>query len=196
MPDARSLQRGQRALAFVAAAAALLATGMAFDALAFHLRAAVGGQPASLIVLALVAADGLLAIVAARVALVRLRAQRRFLRSLAADGEAKVDGVRVVLVCDPRPLVFCAGLLRPRIYLSDGARRRLEPRALRAVLAHEAHHARRRDPLRLLVCGRLGACRGSPALRGTRRRWRSSRPTSLPSARSTGLAPSRRRSWR
>jgi peptidase M48-like protein len=156
MPDARSLERGQRALAFVAAATALLAFAMTADALAFHLRAAVGGEPTALLVLALVAADGLIAAVAIGAALRRLRAQRRFLRSLAAGGEAEVDGVRVVLVADPRPLVFCAGLLRPRIYLFDGARRRLGPRALRAVLAHEAHHARRRDPLRLLVGGALG----------------------------------------
>jgi Zn-dependent protease with chaperone function len=170
MPDARSLERGQRALAFVAVAAALLALAIAADALAFHLRAAVGGEPASLLVLALVAADGLVAALAGHAVLRRLRAQRRFLRSLTAGGETEVDGVRVVLVSDPRPLVFCAGLLRPRIYLSDGARRRLGARALRAVLAHEAHHARRRDPLRLLLAGELGRV---PWLAGLARRQES-----------------------
>jgi Zn-dependent protease with chaperone function len=159
--------RGQRALAFVVVAAAVLGVAVAADALAFHLRAAEGGEPASLLILALVSVAGLLAGVPVCAALRRLRAQRRFLRSLAVRGNADVDGVRVVLVSDPRPLVFCAGLLRPRIYLADGARRRLGPRALRAVLAHETHHARRRDPLRLLVGGSLG---GVPWLAGLARR--------------------------
>lgn len=61
-----------------------------------------------------------------------------------------------VLVVDCRaPQAFCAGLLRPRTYVSTGALELLSPEQLRAVLAHEAHHARRRDPLRLLVIGAL-----------------------------------------
>jgi Zn-dependent protease with chaperone function len=55
---------------------------------------------------------------------------------------------------DERPRAFCAGLLRPRIYVSSGAVAVLDEDALHAVLAHERHHARRRDPLRL-AAGRV-----------------------------------------
>lgn len=50
-----------------------------------------------------------------------------------------------------RPQAFCVGLLRPRIFLSSGAVAILDKPELAAVLAHEAHHASRRDPLRVLV---------------------------------------------
>jgi Zn-dependent protease with chaperone function len=48
-----------------------------------------------------------------------------------------------------KPQAFCAGLLRPRIYITTGSLERLDEAALAAVLEHERHHARRRDPLRL-----------------------------------------------
>jgi Zn-dependent protease with chaperone function len=54
-----------------------------------------------------------------------------------------------IVIADERPLAFCAGLLRPRIYVSTQALTLLDERALDAVLEHERHHARRRDPLRL-----------------------------------------------
>jgi Zn-dependent protease with chaperone function len=134
--------------------AALLALAIAADGLAFHVREAVADVAAGVapsaagtLMLALVAAEAVLISRALR----RLRTQRRFLRSLRPCGETEVNGVPVVLLADARPLVFCAGIVRPRIYLSAGARERLGQRALHAVLAHEAHHARRRDPLRLLI---------------------------------------------
>lgn len=49
------------------------------------------------------------------------------------------------------PQAFSAGLLRPRIYLSTGAIAALTSSELGAVLAHETHHVRARDPLRLFV---------------------------------------------
>jgi len=67
---------------------------------------------------------------------------------------------RSIRGCEPRPLgdawvvpderlrAFCAGLIRPRVYISSGAVALLDEHALRAVLAHERHHASRRDPLR------------------------------------------------
>jgi hypothetical protein len=39
--------------------------------------------------------------------------------------------------------------MRPRVYVSTGAVELLDDAALRAVLAHEDHHASRHDPLRL-----------------------------------------------
>ncbi len=43
---------------------------------------------------------------------------------------------------------FCAGLFRPRVYVTTALARRLGADELEAVLLHEAEHARRRDPLR------------------------------------------------
>lgn len=58
------------------------------------------------------------------------------------------------------PAIFCAGVRRPRIYVSRGAVALLDPEELRAALAHEAAHLERRDPerswvvmgLRALMC--------------------------------------------
>ena len=75
---------------------------------------------------------------------------RRFQRDLPLIGSLPGHpGVSVV--DDPAPQAFCAGLLHPRVYVSSGALQLLSPDQLRAVLTHEAHHARQRDPLRLLV---------------------------------------------
>lgn len=56
----------------------------------------------------------------------------------------------------PSP-AFTSGWARPRIYLSGCLPARLPAAELRAVLAHEAAHARRRDPLRLSLL-RFLAC--------------------------------------
>lgn len=82
-------------------------------------------------------------------ALRELVASARVRRRLRAEpcralGDALVIG-------DERPRAFCAGLLRPRVYVSSGAVELLDELALRAVVAHELHHARRRDPLRLAI---------------------------------------------
>lgn len=52
---------------------------------------------------------------------------------------------------DEGPEAFCAGLLRPRVYLSTGAARLLPADELRAVLAHERHHRDQHDPLRIAL---------------------------------------------
>lgn len=84
------------------------------------------------------------------------RTSRRYLATLPiAAEEIEVDGVACRSIAAAEPQAFCAGLLRPRIYLSDGARDDLSHAELRAVLAHERHHQRRRDPLRLLAARAL-----------------------------------------
>lgn len=45
-------------------------------------------------------------------------------------------------------VAFCAGGLRPRIFVSAGLVTSLRPDELDAVLLHEHHHSRRHDPLR------------------------------------------------
>jgi hypothetical protein len=52
---------------------------------------------------------------------------------------------------DPTPMAFCTGLLRPHVYVTTGALTALPQPELEAVLAHEAAHARRHDPLRKLL---------------------------------------------
>ena len=76
-----------------------------------------------------------------------LAASWRLGRRLRGLGRRGSGGVLVI--ADEHPRAFCAGLLRPRVYISSGAVAILDEAALSAVLAHEQHHARRRDPLRL-----------------------------------------------
>jgi Zn-dependent protease with chaperone function len=85
-------------------------------------------------------------------ALRELATERRLRRWLYAHTTRRHAGALVLE--DGRPRAFCAGLLRPRVYVSAGALDLLDDAALRAVLAHEHAHARRRDPLRL-ACGRV-----------------------------------------
>jgi BlaR1 peptidase M56 len=80
------------------------------------------------------------------------RASRRFSRAVACRQLETLWGA--VLLPDAQPRAFCAGLLRPRVYVSAGAVALLDEAALNAVLAHERHHARRRDPLRF-AAGRV-----------------------------------------
>ncbi|MBV9810621.1 MAG: BlaI/MecI/CopY family transcriptional regulator [Solirubrobacterales bacterium] len=91
---------------------------------------------------------GLAVIVMTIVGVLReLAAFRRLHRRLSALDVRTFEDVLVI--DDERPRAFCAGLLRPRVYVSSGAVALLDERALRAVLTHERRHARRRDPLRL-----------------------------------------------
>lgn len=62
----------------------------------------------------------------------------------------------VVLLATDVPLAFCFGWLRPRICLSTGLVDALSDGELKAVLLHEDHHRRRRDPLRGLLVEAIG----------------------------------------
>ncbi len=46
---------------------------------------------------------------------------------------------------------FCLGFFRPRIWLTQGMVNLLSAEELAAVIAHEAHHCRQYDPMRLLI---------------------------------------------
>lgn len=104
---------------------------------------------ASLLVLALGSLGVAVVVLAVRAAARELRRQRRFLGALRVITTGSVSGTTVFT--DARPFAFCAGLLRPRSYISTGALEALEPDELHAVLAHEAHHARSYDPLRVFA---------------------------------------------
>ena len=76
---------------------------------------------------------------------------------LQAAADATGLSGRVDVVACNELIALTYGLARPRVLLSEGAAEALTPAELRAVLAHEAIHVRRRDPLRLLVAEIAGA---------------------------------------
>jgi hypothetical protein len=89
-----------------------------------------------------------------RAGLAQVIAQRRFLRGLVVVGRLPAHP-DVLVVRDPQLHAFCAGHLRPRVFVSSAAARALGPAELDAVLAHEAHHRLRRDPLRIAAARAL-----------------------------------------
>lgn len=60
----------------------------------------------------------------------------------------RIAGHSCLVLEGERPLAFCAGLLRPRIFVSRATVSTLSRSELNAVVAHEAHHRKRFDPLR------------------------------------------------
>lgn len=104
---------------------------------------------AAAVVLALAALGAVVVVLALRASLRELRENRRFARAMRARQMRDLGDLRVFE--DPRPQAFCAGLLRPRLYVSTGATRLLGEEELHAVLAHERHHRDRRDPLRIAI---------------------------------------------
>ena len=84
------------------------------------------------------------------------RAQRRVLASLSVQREIEQGDTVVTVFAHGLPKAFCAGLLKPRIYLSSAALETVPAAELAAVLEHESHHCRRRDPLRMLIVQVLG----------------------------------------
>jgi hypothetical protein len=105
---------------------------------------------AAVVLLGLAALGAAVLFVSVRGTSRQVRAHRRLVRALPVGGA--LPGHPMVSVIDvAAPLAFCAGWLRPRIYVSTGTLERLSESELRAVLAHEHHHRSRRDPLRLAV---------------------------------------------
>lgn len=85
----------------------------------------------------------------------RVRASRAVISGLRRLDRRRVGTAPVDVFSHPSALAFCAGLLRPRIYVSTGTIAALDAAELEAVVAHERHHARKRDPLRIFVAGVL-----------------------------------------
>lgn len=105
----------------------------------------------TLVTLSLMAPVVVTIVLGSRSLLRQLRAYRRFVSRLGLSGTIDVDGSEVIILEDPRPRAFCAGYLRPRVYVSSGGLALLSAAELGAVVAHESHHRMRRDPLRLLI---------------------------------------------
>jgi Zn-dependent protease with chaperone function len=155
MIGAAAVRRLELALAGLVATAALLMLVVTVDAVRFHLPGLLGGAHGQLdahsVALALLLAVELVVVWRAGRSLARqLTAQRR-LRRLPVRARRTIGGHAVTVVRGERPRAFCAGLLRPRVCVTEAAMTQLSPVELRAVVEHEACHARRRDPLRLFV---------------------------------------------
>jgi Peptidase family M48 len=111
----------------------------------------VNGPEMLLLVLGMLAAAVVAAVV--RAAWRQVNAHRRFMAVLQPVEPLDRDP-RVGVIRDPRPQAFCAGYLRPAVYVSRRTVELLGTAELDAVLAHEHHHRRVRDPLRI-ACGRV-----------------------------------------
>jgi bla regulator protein blaR1 len=160
--EAWGLYRLQLALGAAGIAACTLVLGAAASAVHVHPAAAhhldvagahltypaVNAAAVVLMVLALLGAAVLA--VAIHAAVRQWRGHRRLLAGLPVTGP--LPGHPTVLVIDvAAPVAFCAGWLRPRVYVSPAVLDRLSAAELHAVLAHEHHHGALRDPLRLAV---------------------------------------------
>ncbi|MGI8428471.1 MAG: M56 family metallopeptidase [Solirubrobacteraceae bacterium] len=117
-------------------------------------------------VVLLLACAGVVVVLRAWAAAVRLiRTQRRFIGGLSVRSSLPGQGA-VVVFDDDRPQAFCAGYLRPRVYVSTGTVDALLPAELQAVIAHENEHREHRDPVRIASARVLGhALFFLPALR-------------------------------
>jgi Peptidase family M48 len=91
--------------------------------------------------------------VACRASWHQRRVYRQFLERLDVIGHLERHPT-VEVIAGSRPEAFCAGYLRPTVYISKGALDSLTIPELEAVLAHEHHHRLARDPLRFAV-GRI-----------------------------------------
>ena len=169
MPEARRLRRAEFAVGAFGSTAFLLSLVWVLDAMRFHHDVLVDGvtgfwtgdvRPVRVLLVVLAVFDVVL-ITRVAVSLARgVQRQRRLISRLPVRGERDVAGRRVRVIGSTRALAFCAGLLRPRIYVSEGALARLRPAELDAIVVHEAHHAGRRDPLRILVARAIGSAFG------------------------------------
>ena len=129
-------------------------------------------SPGSVLVLALAGLTFTSVFRALRSLVSQLGTAHRLSRRFRSLDEVDIDGMRVRVLDDERPHAFCAGLLRPRVYISSGARDALRPAEIRAILAHERHHAQQRDPLRLLAAQVASeALFFLPVMRRARRRY-------------------------
>jgi Zn-dependent protease with chaperone function len=120
---------------------------------------------------AVAGAAAVLAVRAAGLAIVLLRGRAAVARLRALGGEAPGPGPRVRLVESERVFCFAAGLRRPEIFASTGARAALDPDEWRAMLAHEASHLAHKDLLHRLgleLLLLLAAPLAGPAIRA---RW-------------------------
>jgi Zn-dependent protease with chaperone function len=108
---------------------------------------------AAAILLVLAALGGVVLMTIVRGVWRQLRDHRRFARGIPILGPLP-GHPSVSVIEDSTPQAFCAGYLRPRVYISRGALELLDGDELTAVVSHENRHRHTRDPLRFAL-GRL-----------------------------------------
>lgn len=102
----------------------------------------------------------------------RARASRAVVRSLRVLERRRVGTTTVHVFAHRSALAFCAGLLRPQVYVSTETLRALTADELEAVIAHEQHHARQHDPLRVFIANVIAdGLFFAPALRRVAERY-------------------------
>jgi BlaR1 peptidase M56 len=183
MRSAARIYRLQLGLALLGAGAVALGLFVVLRALDFSLPSAgtmlaacrslllPDAGPGALLLLPLAGLGALSLMLGGRSLVRQVRGTRRFLARLRIVRDAEVTGTPVTVFESARPQGFCAGFLRPRIYLSTAAAA-LPREHLDAIVAHERHHRRRRDPLRLLIARTLSeALFFMPALRRLTERY-------------------------
>jgi Zn-dependent protease with chaperone function len=159
------LRRAEFAVAAFGLTAFLLALIFALDVMRFHRDVLIGALEAvprgevqlqGVLLISLLLFD-LFALVRLFSSISRgVKAHRRIASRMPVVERSEIAGRRVAIVAGQQPLAFCAGLLRPRVYVSQGACSALGEDELAAVVEHESHHARRRDPLRILIARAVG----------------------------------------
>jgi Zn-dependent protease with chaperone function len=141
----------------------LLATAAVTTAIASVRHGSTGSRPilvvglhftypnlngAAALLLALAVAGAAAIVLGVRASWRQLRSYRSLVDQIGVVEPLDKDP-RVNVIADPMPQAFCAGYLRPRVYVSRRTVELLTEAELDAVLAHEHHHRRVRDPLRL-----------------------------------------------
>lgn len=162
----RGLRRAEFAVVAFGLTAFLLALLYVIDAVRFHggsiLHPITEDLPAGvfhgreLALLALLAVDAFAFTRATRAFWRGVVAHRRVAAELPVTSTRTIAGRTVRVMPGAVPRAFCSGLARPRVYVSEGLLAALGDRELAAVVAHEGHHADRRDPLRLLIARAIG----------------------------------------
>lgn len=165
MTETRGLRRAEFAVAAFGLTAFLLALLFVVDAVRFHgdmLLHALSDVPKGefhereLVLVGLMVFDSFALARAGRSLWRGVAAHRRLAAAMPVVGTREIAGRTVRIVPGRRPRAFCTGLLRTRIYVSEGALAGLGHAELAAVVTHEGHHADRRDPLRTLIARAIG----------------------------------------
>src|SRR3989344_2703690 len=76
------------------------------------------------------------------------RALAPILNSLAK--ETSLEN-KIIEIQDAQPIIFCFGLIKPKICLSSGSVDKLSRSELKVVLLHEQHHLLSHEPLKLFI---------------------------------------------
>lgn len=100
-----------------------------------------------------------------------IKAHRLSLQSvlLMADSSTQQhSGYEFICLQTAMPLAFTAGMIKPRIYLSQGLLMAFDDTQLQCIVAHEAAHQRRRDPLQKWLFSIASAYYPAPLRRALR----------------------------